>query len=476
MDMQKEMARNNRKATNSMNLQNEALMNYKEESVFVGYEKLGNKTEVIGLVKDDKLVEELTDEGYVFLRENPFYAESGGQIYDVGYLKNDECKVEVLDVMKAPNKQHLLHVKILDGVLKNNSLVLTHVMQDRREEIMKNHSSIHLIQKTLQELLGDNVHQAGSRVDEVSFRLDFTYHGRLSDEMIVKIEDRVNERVNVGIDTVIENLSLEEAKKKGAMALFEDKYGDIVRVVTMGDSIELCGGTHVNNTKDIGKIAIISIVNKGADTFRLVGATTNNIEVMLEKEVEPYKDEIAKVLVKVKKILKEAKDNEIELSIDYNFDDVELKSFKDVLLYRDKLFDLKEKCKHLEKEYKNLKQSKSVSDISVFTSNIEEINGVNVLIAILENYDVDMIKSLVDAIINKHENCFVLFANVDNNHVNIISKSNCSKVNCGAFVKDLSINCKGNGGGSMTFAQGGGSDATDISKYLGEIKEKISNL
>jgi len=476
MDMQKEMARNNRKATNSMNLQNEALMNYKEDSNFVGYEKLGNQTEVIGLVKKDKLVEELTDEGYVFLKENPFYAESGGQIYDIGYLKNDDCKVEVLDVMKAPNKQHLLHVKILSGVLKNKSLVLTHVIRDRREEIMKNHSSVHLVQKTLQEILGNNVHQAGSRVDDKSFRLDFTYHGRLSDDLIVKVEEKVNERVNAKVDTVIEYLSLEEARKKGAMALFEDKYGDVVRVVTMGDSIELCGGTHVNNTSDIGRIAIISVVNKGADTFRIVGATTNNIKEMLEQEVDPYEKEIVKVLAKIKKILNEAKENDIELKFEYDFNDIELNSFKDVILYRDKLTDLKEKSKNLEKEYKNLRQSKSISDISAFTSNMETINDINVLVAILENYDVDMIKGLTDAILNKYDNCFVLFANVNNNHVNIISKSNCDKVNCGALVKELSVNCKGNGGGSMTFAQGGGSDATDISKYLGEIKEKISNL
>lgn len=476
MDMQKEMARNNRKVTGSMNLQNEALMKFVEPSVFVGYEKLGNQTKVIGLVKGDELVDELTDEGYVFLEENPFYAESGGQIYDIGYLKNDECKVEVLDVMKAPNKQHLLHVKILSGVLKNNVDILTHVIQDRREEIMKNHSAVHLMQKTLQEIFGSNVHQEGSRVDDKSFRLDFTYHGRLSDDLIVRVEERLNERINAGVDTVIEELSLEEAKKKGAMALFEDKYGDVVRVVSMGDSIELCGGTHVKNTKDIGRVAVISIENKGADTFRIVGATTNNIREMLELEIDSYQKEIVKVLAKIKKLLNEAKENDIELKFEYDFNEPPLESFKDVIVYRDKLIDLKDRCKKLEKEYKNLRQSKSVSDISAFTSNIEVINEMNVLVAILENYDVDMIKRLADEIINKYDNCFVLFANVGDNHVNIISKSNSDKINCGAIVKELSVNCKGNGGGSRTFAQGGGSDATDITKYLEEIKIKISNL
>ena len=476
MDMQKEMARSNRKISNSMNLQNEVLMNYKDESEFIGYEKLGNQTEVIGIIKDDNLVLELSDEGYIFLKENPFYAESGGQIYDTGFLKNNDCKVEVLEVIKAPNKQHMLHVKVLSGVIKKNATILTHVLQDRREEIMKNHSSVHLLQKTLQEMLGNNVQQAGSRVDDISFRFDFTYHGRLSDDLLVKIEEKVNEKVKENNETIIEYLSLEDAKKKGAMALFEDKYGDVVRVVTMGDSIELCGGTHVNNTNDIGNIAIISVENKGADTFRITGATTNNIKNMLTNEIEPYQKEISKILSKIKRILNEAKENEIDLKFEYDFNDIELSSYKDIVIYKEKLVDLKEKCKNLEKEYKNIRQTKTVSDISEFISNIEIINDINVLVAILEDYEVDMIKGLADEIVNKYDNCFVILANVNNNHVNIIAKTNSPKVNCGLYVKDLSVKCKGNGGGSKTFAQGGGSDATDIAKYLGEIKEKISSL
>ena len=476
MEMQKEMARNNRKVTNSMNLQNEVLMNYKEESTFIGYEKLGNKTTVMGILKDNNFVDSLTDEGYVFIKENPFYAESGGQIYDTGFLKNDECKAEVLDVMKAPNKQHLLHVRILSGTLKNNAEILTHVLQDRREEIQKNHSSVHLLQKTLQDILGDNVHQAGSRVDEKSFRFDFTYHGRLSDEMIMRIEEEVNKKVNVNADTKIEYLTLDEAKKKGAMALFDDKYGDTVRTVTMGDSIELCGGTHVQNTKDIGKIAIISLENKGADTYRLDGTTTNNINEMLQEAIDPYQKEILKILEKIKKILKEASENNIELKFEYDFNEKELKSFKDVIEYKEKLADLKEKNKQIEKEYITQKQNISTSDISAFTSNMEVINGIKVLAAILENYDIDMIKSVADAILNKYDNCLVILANVNNNHVNIIGKTNSDKINCGALVKELSINCKGNGGGSKNFAQGGGSDASNLVDGLTKIKEEIKNL
>lgn len=473
MSAQKEMARRSRKETSSMNLQNELLINYIEESKFVGYDKLGNKTVVMAIMKDDEFVDELADEGYIFLKENPFYAESGGQIYDVGYLKNDECKVEVIDVIKAPNKQHLLHVKILSGILKKNSEVLTHVLQDRRNEIAKNHSSVHLLQKALQQLLGDSVHQAGSRVDEDSFRFDFNYHGRLNDNIIMQLENNVNEKVNAGYDTKVEYVSLDEAKKRGAMALFEDKYGSTVRMVTMGDSIELCAGTHVKNTKDIGKIAIISVINKGADTFRIEGATTEHIDDILHIAVKPYYDEIVKLLTKAKNILTDAKENNIKLNFSFDFSDKTLVSYRDVIFYKESLVELKDKIKQLEKDYKQEKAKKSTSDLTAFTTNMEVINGIKVMVAICEDYEIDIIKQIIDAICNKYDNCFAMLANVKNNNVNIIAKSNSDKVNCGAIVKDLSVKCNGNGGGSKVFAQGGGSDATNLSKYLSEIKEEL---
>ncbi len=473
MNAQKEMARNNRKDVNSMNLQNEALINYKEESVFVGYDKLGNNTKVLSIMKDGKFVDNINDEGYVFLKETPFYAESGGQIYDTGYLKNDNCKAEVVNVIKAPNGQNMMFVKLLSGELKKNDNVLTHVLNERRNCIMRNHSSVHLLQKTLQDMLGNNVHQAGSRVDDESFRFDFTYHGRLNDDLMIKLEEKVNERVLAGDETKIEYLSLDEAKKKGAMALFEEKYGDVVRVVTMGDSIELCGGTHVKNTKDIGKIAIIDLDNKGADTFRIEGATLDNIDKMLHVSTKPYYDEIIKLLSKAKNILNDAKESNITLNFNFDFEDKELESYRDVIYYKETLLDLKEKLKKLEKQYNDEKIKKSLDNLSAFTSNMEVINGIKVMIAICEDYDINIMKQIVDAICNKYDNCFALLANKNNSNVNIVAKSNSELINCGSIVKELAVKCKGNGGGSKNFAQGGGSNADDLDLYLAEIKENL---
>ena len=277
MNAQKTLARNSRKVESSMNIQNDALINYKEESKFVGYDKLGLETEVTSIMKDNQFVDSSSDECYIFLKENPFFAESGGQVADSGYLKNDKCKLEVLDVIKAPNGQHMVYVKVLEGTVTKGDKILTHVSKEKRLNTMKNHSSVHLLQKSLQELLGDSVHQAGSKVDDKMLRFDFNYHGRLSDELILKVEDLVNQKIQAAYETKIEYMSLDEAKKKGAMALFSDKYGSVVRVVTIGDSVELCAGTHVINSKDINKFAIASVENKGSDTFRVIAATDTNI-------------------------------------------------------------------------------------------------------------------------------------------------------------------------------------------------------
>ncbi|MEE3342945.1 MAG: alanine--tRNA ligase [Bacilli bacterium] len=475
MKAQREMARSNRKEIASMNLQNENLINYKKESKFIGYETLEAKTTIMDIIEDDNFVENIKEDGYVFLTENPFYAESGGQIYDTGYLKNENFEAEVDNVLKAPNGQHLLHINVLSGVLKKDDEVIAHVSTDRRKSIMKNHSATHLLQKALQDMLGKNVHQAGSRVDDSSFRFDFTYHGRLNDNIIEKLEEKVNDKVKESNETKIEYLSLDEAKNKGAMALFEEKYGDIVRVVTMGDSIELCGGTHVTNTKDIEKIAILGIDNKGADTYRIEGATSDKIDDMLHLAVKPYYDEILKLLSKAKNIIDEAISNNIKLKFDFDFKDKKLDSYKDVVFYKNSLLELKEKLKKLQKEYTEIKSKRTLDDLTAFTTNMEVINGVKTIIALCKDYEINMMKQIVDSICAKYDNSFALLANIKDNNVNIIAKSNDDRINCGAIVKEISIQCGGNGGGSKSFAQGGGSNATDIDKYLSNLKEDLNS-
>ena len=477
MDMQKELARKNRKVEASMNLQNDLLINYKEKSEFVGYDKLGLETTILAIMDDDKFVDSCSEDCYIFLSENPFYAESGGQVSDSGYLKNDKCKLEVMDVIKAPNGQHLLYVKVLEGTINKGDKILTHVLKDKRNAIMQNHSSVHLLQKSLQELLGDSVHQAGSKVDEKELRFDFTYQGKLSDELIFKLENMVNEKIDKAYETKIEYLSLEEAKKKGAMALFSDKYGDIVRVVTMGDSIELCAGTHVQNTKDIKKFAIASVENKGADVYRITASSDKNIKEVLKEEISKYNEEMIKLLDKAKKIVTSAKELDIDLEFNFDIDNSAPTSYKDVIINKNELENLRNALKNLEKEFTRKKNEKSISDLSSFLDVKEEINGITTIISITNGYEIGILKQIVSALSNQIDNNFILLANVnEDNSVNFVAKSNSNRVNCGEIVKDLAVRSSGNGGGSMNFAQGGGTDATIINKLLVNVKEKLKEL
>lgn len=478
MKAQKEMARNNRKVESSMNLQNEKLINYKEESTFVGYEKLGLETEVMDIIKDDAFVSSSTTDCYIFLKENPFYAESGGQVADSGYLKNDSCKLEVVDVIKAPNGQHLLYVKVIEGEVKKGDKILTHVLKDKRFSIMKNHSSVHLLQKSLQELLGSSVHQAGSKVDENTLRFDFNYHGKLSDELILKVEELVNEKIKSGYDTNIEYLPLDEAMRKGAMALFSDKYGDTVRVVTMGPSIELCAGTHVNNTKDIKSFAIVSVENKGSDTYRVTATTDKNIPLVLDEELQKYEDEMVKLLDKAKKILLEAEKLKIDdLVFDFNLNKVKPKSYGDIVRAKNELEELKCAVKNLEKDFITKKNEKSVNDLSSFLEVKEEINGISTIISITTNYEIAILKQVVSALTNSLDNCFILLANInEDKSVNFVAKSTSNRVDCGSIIKELSLKSSGNGGGSKTFAQGGGTDSSNLVENLAIIKENLKEL
>ena len=478
MNAQKELARKNRKLISSMNLQNELLINYKEESKFVGYDKLGLETEVLAIMKDNNFVDTCSEDCYIFLKENPFYAESGGQVSDSGYLKNDKCKLEVTNVIKAPNGQHLLEVKVLEGTINKGDKILTHVSKEKRLAIMKNHSAAHLLQKSLQELLGDAVHQAGSKVDEESLRFDFTYQGKLSDELILKVENLVNDKIQAGYETNIEYMNIKEAKEKGAMALFSDKYGSTVRVVTMGPSIELCAGTHVSNTKDINKFAIAIVENKGADTYRIIGATDTNIPKVLEEEIKKYNDEMIKLLDKAKKIINAAKELDIELNFNFNINNDIPTSYRDIVINKNELETLRESLKKLEKEFTTKKSEKSVSDLSSFLEIKEEINGKTTIITITNGYDIASLKQIASALSNQiGDNNFVLLANVnENNSVNYIAKATSNRINCGEIVKDLSVRSGGNGGGNKSFAQGGGTDATIVSKILMNVKEQINTL
>lgn len=479
MNKQREMARNARKKEASMNTQNIALMNFKEESKFIGYEQDECETKIIGLFKEDKTVDELDGEGYIILESTPFYAEMGGQVSDTGYIYNDSCKIEVIEVIKAPNKQHLHIVNVVEGIIKKGDVIKAKINTKKREAICKNHSATHILQEALVEALNENISQAGSKVDEYSLRFDFIYPDKITEKDIVFAESLVNEKINSNSDTLIEYMSLEEAKKKGATALFDEKYEDIVRVITLFDSIELCGGTHVNNTKDINAFAIKSFESKGANTFRIEATTDNLIHKVLYEAKKPHNDEMIKILEKAKRIIDSAKEEGIDLSFNVSIDNSVPKSYKDIIYNRNEMTLLRKKVKELEKEYANKKEEKALKDINIFDKYIEKTDCCEYIVIKVEEYSLPILKQIIDNITEKLNNGFVFIANIKNDNVNFISKCNKSisnKINCGDLIKTASIKAKGNGGGSNIFGQGGGTDTSNIDEILEEIKAVVKSI
>lgn len=475
MENQKNLARTSRKNEISMNSQNRALLNYKEISEFVGYEKLETTSKVIGLFIKDKEVNELSDEGYAIFDSTPFYAEKGGQVGDSGYIFNDNLKAEVIDVVVSPNKQNLHIVNVLEGSLKLGDVVNLKVNGRRRESIEKNHSVTHLLHESLKEVLDESLVQAGSRVDEYSTRFDFSYNKKIDEKDIILAETLVNEKISTASETIVEYMDLNSAKEQKAVALFEEKYDNVVRVVTMFDSKELCGGTHVKNTSLINKFAIKSFFSIGSNTYRIEGVTDVNIENQLYKEIKPYNDEMIKLLEKAKNIMDIATNEGISLNFNVKVDNSKPQSYKDILLNRKELENIKISVKKLEKEYLEEKLSKSLDNIDEFLSKIET-NNFKYLITKVNDYDNIILKNIVDRILEHMGNGFIFVANVKNDNVNYIAKSTKNiNINCGEIIKSASLKSNGSGGGNPTFGQGGGSSISNIDTILKEITMIVKN-
>ena len=471
MNNQKEMARKSRKKEASMNIQNEALLNFKEESKFTGYEDYQTDTEVIALIKDGKLVDELTDTGYVILKETPFYAEMGGQVSDTGYIYNDSLKVLVEDLFISPNKEHVHIVNVEEGVIHVHDKVTARINVKRRNAIEKNHSATHLLHQALKEALDYEVLQAGSKVTEKELRFDFTYPKKITDEDICIIENLVNEKIQTKVDAKTDIMSLDEAVKSGAVHQFDEKYDKLVRVVTLYNSVELCGGTHVKNLGDINKFAIYNIESKGADVYRIEATTDTNIERVLFNAIKPYNDEMIKLLNKAKNIMDDAKEKNIQIDFNVDIDNSAPLSYKDIIFNRNEVKTVREKVKEFEKEY-NLKKEEKLTKNNTEFDTIKIINNKSTIIKKVNNYEISILKTLIDNAFTKISKGIIFVANIKGNNVNFICKSNCD-INAGDLVKYASLKSNGNGGGSNSYAQGGGTDITYIDEILKDIETKL---
>jgi len=466
MNEQKDRARGARKHNTSMNKQNDALLNYKEDSLFVGYNITKMEAEVIGLFDGDKFVDSIDKEGYVILDETPFYAESGGQVSDSGTISN----FDIIDVVKAPNGQHMHFIK---GKLNKGDKVKCKVDMIKRRKIRINHSSAHLVQLVLKKLFDEGITQAGSKIDEYRMRFDFNYRGELYDKDIIKIEEELNKMINIDSEVITSVMNIEDAKKTGATALFDEKYDDIVRVVKIGESIELCGGTHISNVSEIKSVAVISVESKGSNVYRIECATNEMIEIELFKTIKPYNDEMIKLLEKAKKVLIEAKENEINLDFKYAINNDAPKSYKDIIFNKNEMNNLQKTVKVLEKKLQVLKEEKALNNLSEIEKEIVSKQDKSYLIVKTEGYDGNTVKQMVDRLFNKMGTGMVLIANVNGSNVNFIGKNNIENINIGAIVKKCATTSGGNGGGSNVFAQGGGTNAQVVDSLFMEIKKDL---
>lgn len=477
MEEAKKVAKESRKQEANMNIQNEELLSFVAPSVFSYDDFELQNCKVIGIFKDGKFVNEINDYGYVIFDRTCFYAESGGQVSDIGAIKNENLKAKVLDVKKAPNGQHLHKVEIIEGTLKVDDFCIMKIMDERRKKIRVNHSMVHIIQKALQDNLSSSIKQAGSYVDDERMRFDFTFSGKIFDEDVIKIESKVNEIIKEHLKTEIFNMSLEEAKRIGAMALFSDKYKDIVRVVKIGSSIELCGGTHIESTDEIKQFAILKVESKGSNLYRLEGCTNEMVPVLISEAVARYVEEIKKLLEKSNSILKSAEKDNISLSFDVVFDQKGLNSYQDIVYNKNQLEYIQTEVRNLEKKYNEEKSKKINYDLSKYLNEKTKINEIDTIIMKLSNMDINTLKDICDKLINNMKKGIVFFANVRDKNVNFVCKcSSGINISAGLLVKTASIMANGNGGGSATFAQGGGNTIENLDDILEKIKKDLEEI
>ena len=451
MKVQKETSRNARENVESMKSQNEEYINFTAKSKFVGYTTYKLETKVI----------KVFDNGIV-LAETPFYATMGGQVADLGTINN----VEVKDVMKLPNGQYL---HILDTTnFKEGDKVVAAIDEENRFAIMRNHSSAHLTQRALKDVLGEHVHQQGSLVSSEIMRFDFNNYANLTDEEILEVERIVKEKINKGLEVKTLELPIAEAKKLGAEALFGEKYGDVVRVVDMEYSKEFCGGTHVKNTLDILDYAITSVESIGSGIFRVTAVTGKNIYDKIISQLSNLNAEIKLILEKASRVIEQAKNDNVTLDFNYNLNITKEASYQVVLDYRKALEELKNSVKELEKEYNRKKAQQALSNLSAYD---KYICG-NKLICKVDGISMDALKQLADALLNKLGSGIIFIASTVDDKVYFVCKNNIG-LNAGLLVKKAAIITGGNGGGRPDMANAGGKDITKVDEAINAIKDEL---
>ena len=427
-----------------------------EATQFDGYDTLSESAKVIALSDGEELADAIaTDEAgeskdgvLVVLDRTPFYAEMGGQVADHGYITNGDAKLKVTQVKKTPKGYFVHTCELLDGTIHVGDEVTASVDIQRRMAICRNHTATHLLQKALREVLGEHVHQAGSYQDDKLTHFDFTHFSAVTPEELRKVEDRVNEKIFEALPVTIQNLPIEEAKKMGAMALFGEKYGSVVRVVDAGGwSTEFCGGTHVTNTAQIGCFKILSESSVAAGIRRIEATTAYGVLNLLDERTE----QLAKTAVALK-----------------------ANNLKDAPARAEALTaELKETNKQLD----ILKAEMASAKIDGLFENAADIDGVRIVSAYLTGTGADTLRDMVDKVRDKAPNAVTVLIGSDGSKtmmaVGVSKNAQARGLKAGALVKKIAAIAGGNGGGKPDFAMAGIRDTSKIDDALNAVPEIV---
>ena len=421
-------------------------------TVFDGYDKTEiTGAKVVAIVAEDQLVDEIVSgmEAIVVLDTTPFYAEMGGQVADHGTITAEGMTYNVTDVQKNKGGKFMHYGKLTQGSLKVGDTVTATIDVDRRKAIMRAHTATHLLDKVLRTVLGDHVHQAGSLVEPDRLRFDFTHFSALTAEELAKVSALVNEAVLEGYDVVTEELPIEEAKKKGAIALFGEKYGEVVRVVDMGEgySVEFCGGTHLSNTAKVG-VFHISNEFSVASGVRRIEATTGKLSLDVMNRNQKMLFEAAAVL--------KAKPGEL----------------------REKAKAMMTEAKKLHQEIEKFKAEASVGEARQFLMSAKTVGELKVLTASRENVDAATLRQMGDFLKDKEPNVVAVLASTSDKKISFLAvcgKNAIAKgIKAGDLVKNVCTICGGKGGGKPDSAMGGGKDMLKLDDALASVDDYVA--
>lgn len=418
-------------------------------NTFSGYENNDGDTKITNIFKDNKSVDKIVkgDHAIVVLADTPFYAESGGQIGDTGFINGDKFKLFVRDTQKTKDGLFLHDVEVVEGEASVNDTAFATIDSPRRSDIKRNHSATHLLHATLRQVLGTHVHQAGSLVTPERLRFDFSHYQAMTREELLQVEKIVNDKILEAIPVVTEIKSLKEAKDEGVMGLFESKYGEVVRVLKMGKfSMELCGGTHVKNTSEVGLFKITMETG--------IAAGVRRIEAVTGHGAYNYVLQNVKLIDETAQILKTNPDNIIA-----------------------KTQDLQSENRELKREIESLKSELLAGAANDLDSKVVDFNGNKLLKATFENVSADELRAIADEFKSKYDNIIVVLGAKNDGKLNLLVATTKALVkegvNSGNIVKKIAQALGGNGGGKPDMAMAGAKDVDKLEEVFENIEQYI---